>query len=400
VKLESFIAFRYLRTSKKESFVSVVSTLSFLGMMLGVATLIIVMAVMSGFKHELQSRILGFNSHLTLFTSGKINPRDILSIQNIRSANFIMEKQGICTSRHRTSGAIIRCIPFQELKKKKIVSENIVCGAIGSDKDEGIVMGHKLAKNLGILCSDVISIMAAEGRPTPLGTLPRVQDFKVKALFDSGMHEYDSSVLFLPLGTGKEFFEEEPTSYEIFLHNLDDMDRTKRSLYLKGFHVTDWRNINSNLFKAIQVQSNVMFIILTLIVLVAAFNIMSGLIMLVKDKTKDIAILRTMGATRKSIILVFMMVGSYVGILGTLMGSLIGLLFSYNINTIRQFLESLSHKELFQSEIYFLSSLPARVELSKTFFVVGTALLLTLISTAYPAWKASKLHPAKGLHYE
>jgi len=400
MKLESFLAFRYLRTPKKEGFVAVVSTFSFLGMMLGVATLIIVMAIMSGFKHELQTRILGFNSHLTLFSPSQLNTRDILSIKGVQSIHPLIERQGICASNRATSGAIIRCIPFHDLKNKKMVSDNIVCGAIEND-DNSIVIGHKMAQNLGIRCHDVISITAAEGRPSPIGILPRTQDFKVAAIFDSGMHEYDSSMVFLSLNTGKDFFEIlSPTSYEVFLDDLDRIGSVKAALQKKYISVRDWKSINSSLFKAIQVQSNVMFLILTLIVLVAAFNIMSGLTMLVKDKTKDIAILRTMGTTQRSIILIFMIMGSSIGFLGTALGSFLGLLFSYNIDHIRKYLESLSNTDLFQAEIYFLSSLPSRVELSKTLFVVIIALLLTLVSTAYPAWKASRLHPARGLHYE
>jgi lipoprotein-releasing system permease protein len=344
---------------------------------------------------------LGFNSHLTLFSSSKLNTHDILAIQGVRSIHPLIEKQGICASNRATSGAVIRCIPFDDLQKKKMVGDSIICGHIRSDNDDCIVIGHKLAQNLGVKCHDVITITAAEGRPSPLGLLPRTQDFKVSAIFDSGMHEYDSSMVFLPLRTGQDFFETpSPTSYEVFLNDLDHIDAVKTILQRKHIYARDWKSINSSLFKAIQVQSNVMFLILTLIVLVAAFNIMSGLIMLVKDKTKDIAILRTMGATQKSIILIFMMMGSAIGFLGTALGSVLGLLFAYNIDRIRQFLESLSNTNLFQAEIYFLSSLPSRVELSKTLFVVSIALLLTLLSTAYPAWKASRLHPARGLHYE
>lgn len=400
MKWKIFLASRYLRTPQKEGFVAVVSTFSFLGMMLGVATLIIVMSVMNGFKHELRTRILGFNSHLTLFSSTPLNISDISAIKGVRSIHPLIEKQGICTSRRATSGAVIRCIPFHDLKNKKMVGDSIICGNIDNN-DDNIVIGHKLAQNLGVRCHDVITLTAAESRPTPLGLLPRTQDFKISAIFDSGMHEYDTSMVFLSLKAGKEFFDvTHPTSYEVFLKDLDQIDGVKSTLNKKHIHVRDWKSINNHLFKAIQVQSNVMFLILTLIILVAAFNIMSGLIMLVKDKTKDVAILRTMGATRRSIVVIFMIIGSTIGFLGTALGSLIGLLFSYNIDRIRQWLESLSNAELFQAEIYFLSSLPSRVELSKTLFVIGIALLLTVVSTAYPAWKASRMHPAKGLHYE
>ncbi len=396
-----FIAWRYLRTPKKEGFVAVVSMFSFLGMTLGVATLIIVMSVMNGFKHELETRILGFNSHLTLFATQPVSLKDIKDIPHVHSINPFMDKQGICASRQSSTGAIIRCMPFDDLKKKKMVSDNIVMGTIGQDSDQSIVIGHKLAEKLSVRCNDVVRITAAEGRPSPLGMLPRTRDFKISGIFNSGMHEYDSTMIFLPLSVGRAFFDPTPyTAYEIFLDRMDHTHTVKNALLKKKLRVIDWKKINSSMFKAIQVQSNVMFLILTLIVLVAAFNIMSGLVMLVKDKTKDIAILKTMGATQTSIMCIFMMIGSFIGIVGTMLGSGLGLAFAYNIDRIRLFLESISDTNLFQAEIYFLSSLPSRVDTQQTLGVIAIALALTIVSTAYPAWKGARLNPAKGLHYD
>ena len=410
---ERFIAWRYLRSRKKDGFVSVISTFSFLGIALGVATLIVVMSVMNGFRHELMNRILGFNSHLTVLSVDD-RPVDLGAIKKIRgvkSANLVLDKQAICRTEHGVYGAFVRCVNPSDLMEKKLISGNIIQGSLTgfleSDHEivgaEGqVVMGYKLANTLGVRTGEVVSVMGAEGDPTAFGTVPRVQNCKVAALFNSGMHEYDSSFLVMSLKEGKELFDVgNVRSCEVFLSNPEQIAGVKSAiLALGGVTIHDWQETNTHFFKAIQVQSNVMFLILTLIVVVAAFNIVSCLVMLVKDKTRDIAILRTLGVSQMGVMRIFCYVGLSIGGFGTLFGGAIGLLFSCNIDGIRKGLEALSGVDLFREEIYFLSTLPVRIDIQEVVVVMTMSLLCSFLATLYPAWKASRLKPVEGLRYE
>jgi lipoprotein-releasing system permease protein len=401
---ERFIAWRYLRSSKKEGFVSVISGFSFLGIALGVATLIIVMSVMNGFRHELMNRILGFNSHLTLFV--KQEPFDVEKIRRIpgiKTVNPILDKQAICRTEKGVSGAIVRCVMAKDLADKKLIADNIEQGSLGDFQKPGhVVMGCKLARTLGVTVGQVVGVMGAEGQPTAFGMVPRVQNFKIAALFNSGMYEYDSAFLLMPLAEGLDFFEVPKAGvFEVFLDNPEQVSQIKgRILAVTHVGIQDWRENNSHFFKALQVQSNVMFLILTLIVVVAAFNIISCLVMLVKDKTRDIAVLRTLGVSQGAIMRIFCYTGLWIGVMGTLVGGTIGVVFSCNIETIRHWLESLCGVDLFREEIYFLSTLPVRIDVNEVVMVVSMSLLCSFLATLYPAWKASRLKPVEGLRYE
>jgi lipoprotein-releasing system permease protein len=408
---ERFIAWRYLRSRKKDGFVSVISTFSFLGIALGVATLIVVMSVMNGFRYELMNRILGFNSHLTVMALNhqQVDLDTIKTIPGVKSANPVLDKQAICRTEHGVSGAIVRCVNPSDLMEKKLISENIVQGSLTPFLNDGgggdgthVVMGYKLARTLGVNPGGIVSVMGAEGEPTAFGTVPRTQNCRVAALFDSGMHEYDSAFLVMTLTEGKDLFDVETVrDHEVFLNNPEHIAQVKDAiLALGGVSIHDWRETNSHFFKAIQVQSNVMFLILTLIVVVAAFNIVSCLVMLVKDKTRDIAILRTLGVSQGGIMRIFCYVGLCIGGFGTVFGGALGLLFASNIDGIRRGLEALSGVDLFRAEIYFLSTLPVRIDAKEVIMVVLMALLCSFLATLYPAWKASRLKPVEGLRYE
>jgi lipoprotein-releasing system permease protein len=405
--IERFIAWRYLRSPRQEGFVAVIAWFSFLGIFLGVATLIIVMSVMNGFRHELRDRILGLNGHLTLYAQsgheGALDLPRLSKFSGVLSVTPLLEKQGLCITHSGATGTMIRGLNPEDLKKRTLVAKNFIQGGLSRFGEANtVVVGSKFARKLGIRLGDSIKIMAAEGRHTAFGTLPRTRHFQVVGIFESGMYEYDSAFVFMPLSSAQQFFETPKVAgVEIFMKDPDRLGPIKQYLSsLQGVYFHDWQEANGHFFNAIQVQRNVMFLILTLIVLVAVFNIVSCLVMLVKDKTKDIAVLRTLGATRSMIMRVFFYTGAFIGVLGTAAGTLLGLGFSYNIEAIRQILEKMSGIELFQAEIYFLSKLPSRVDLHEVSAVVLMALGFSFIATIYPAWRASRLNPVEGLRYE
>jgi lipoprotein-releasing system permease protein len=409
---EWMLSLRYLRARRKEGFISVIAGFSFLGIMLGVATLIIVMAVMNGFRHELLQKILGLNGHLLVqplekpLTDWAAVSARIDKVPGIRLAAPIVEGQALASSPFNAGGVLVRGIRLQDLEKLPSIAHNIKQGTLkGFDEGKGLAIGRRLADELSLHAGDNITLVAPRGAVTPMGTMPRIKAYKIAAVFEIGMSEYDSAFVFMPLKEAQNYFNRagDVTAIEVYTDNPDEVDSYRKAVQQaaqRPIFMVDWRQRNATFFTALQVERNVMFLILTLIVLVAALNIVSGLIMLVKDKGQDIAILRTMGATQGAIMRVFLITGAAIGVVGTLVGLGLGVVISLNIETIREFLSWLTSTELFSPELYFLSHLPADMDTSETFAVVVMALMLSLIATLYPSWRAARLDPVEALRYE
>ncbi|MBB3591614.1 lipoprotein-releasing system permease protein [Rhizobium sp. BK529] len=410
---ERLVAWRYLRARRKEAFISVIAGFSFVGIMLGVATLIIVMAVMNGFRTELVSRILGINGHMIIqpvdgpFTDYADLVKKFEAVPGIKMALPLVEGQVLASSQTGGStGALVRGTRAEDLSKLKTVSDNIKSGdMVGFAAGDGVLVGTGMADQLGLRVGDLITLTSPEGDVTPMGVNPRIKSYKISGLFKIGMSEYDSSIIYMPLEESQLYFNADGLvqSIELFVNNPDDIDNLKPKVEEaagRQILITDWRQRNQTFFSALEVERNVMFMILTLIVLVAALNIISGLIMLVKDKGSDIAILRTMGASAGAIMRIFFMTGAAIGIVGTIAGVLLGVLVCVNIESIRQFFSWVSGTVLFDPQLYFLSQLPAEMDISETVSVVVMALTLSFIATIFPAWRASRLDPVQALRYE
>jgi len=408
---EWMIALRYLRARRQEGFISVIAWFSLLGIALGVATLIIVMSVMNGFREELLGRILGLNGHLSVFgQTNVITGFDTLAakvkgVPGVVSVTPLVEGQVMVTAKGASRGALVRGIAKSDLLKRKTLAANIRSGSLDDFRGDSVVVGDRLAERLGLRVGDRITLISPQGNVTVFGTVPRMRAYRIAATFHIGMYEYDSTFVFLPLSTAQVYFRlpRAVSNLEVFVDNPDNARRIGAQV-LKAIggqgRVHDWQQANSSFFNAIQVERNVMFLILTLIIVVAAFNIISSLIMLVKDKGKDIAILRTMGATRGMIMRVFFIAGASIGVIGTLGGLGLGIAFTENIESIRQWIQGLTGADLFAAEIYFLSQLPAVVDPSEVTAVVLMGLGLSFLATIYPAWRAARLEPAEALRYE
>ncbi|MBL0372845.1 lipoprotein-releasing ABC transporter permease subunit [Rhizobium sp. KVB221] len=410
---ERIVALRYLRPRRKEAFISVIAGFSFVGIMLGVATLIIVMAVMNGFRSELITRILGINGHMIVQPiDGPLNNYADLAdkfskIPGVKMAIPMIDGQTLASGKQGAgTGALVRGIRADDISKLKMVADNIKQGdLVGFAAGDGVAIGTRMAEQLGLSEGDSITLISPEGDVTPMGVNPRVKSYKVSAIFEIGMSEYDASIIFMPLEEAQLYFNAEgiAQSIEIFLDKpeaVDDMRSKVEEAAGRQIFITDWRQRNRTFFSALSVERNVMFMILTLIVLVAALNIISGLIMLVKDKGRDIAILRTMGATSGSIMRIFFMTGAAIGVTGTLAGVLLGVVVCLNVERIRQFFSWLSGTTIFNPELYFLSQLPAEMNFGETMSVILMALVLSFIATIFPAWRASKIDPVQALRYE
>ena len=409
---EWMLSLRYLRARRKEGFISVIAGFSFLGIMLGVATLIIVMAVMNGFRKELLDKILGLNGHLLIqplekpLSDWEEVAARVSAAQGVRLAAPIVEGQALASSPFNAGGVLVRGTRLADLQKLPSIAKNIKQGSLeGFDDSQNVVIGRRLADQLSIRSGDNITLVAPRGAVTPMGTTPRIKVYKIGAVFEIGMSEYDSSVVFMPLKEAQAYFNRagDVTAIEVYTDDADRMDRYRKIVSdaaQRPIFMIDWRQRNATFFNALQVERNVMFLILTLIVLVAALNIVSGLIMLVKDKGQDIAILRTMGATQGSIMRVFLITGASIGVVGTIMGFLLGVVVCLNVESIRQFLSWMTNTELFSPELYFLSKLPADMDRGETTAVVVMALALSFIATLYPSWRAARLDPVEALRYE
>jgi len=406
------LSLRYLRARRKEGFISVNAGFSFLGIMLGVATLIIVMAVMNGFRKELLDKILGINGHLLIqpleqpLTDWEPVSERISRVPGVILAAPVVEGQALASSPFNASGVLVRGVRAADLAKLPSVANNIRQGTLeGFDEGQGVAIGRRLADQLSLRAGDSVTLVAPRGAVTPMGTTPRIKSYRIAAVFEVGMSEYDSAFVFMPLPEAQAYFNRagDVTAIEVYVDNPDQIDYQRRLITEaagRPIFLIDWRQRNATFFNALQVERNVMFLILTIIVIVAAFNITSGLIMLVKDKGRDIGILRTMGVSQGGIMRIFMVTGASVGVVGTLVGFLLALAVCLNIESIRRFLSWLTNTELFSPELYFLSKLPADLDASETTAVVVMALTLSLLATLYPAWRAARLDPVEALRYE
>ncbi len=409
---EWMLARRYLRARRKEGFISVIAGFSFLGILLGVATLIIVMAVMNGFRHELLSKILGLNGHAAMHSIGQpLTDYDritekVRNVPGVTHAMPLIEGQTMASTTAKATGALVRGVREADLKRLDIIASNIQFGTLdGLDDNPGLVLGSRLANALRVRVGDQVTLVSPRGPNTPFGVAPRLKRYPVRAVFEIGMSEYDASVVFMPLTEAQRYFNKRNRAdvIEILVQEPDSIETLKPLLVEAGgptIAVTDWRKRNASFFSALQVEQNVMFLILTLIVLVAALNIISGLIMLVKDKSRDIAVLRTMGATKGAIMRVFFITGASIGVVGTLAGVLVGVVVCLNIEPIRQFIGHLTSTDLFSPELYYLSQIPARMEIWEVVQVAGLALGLSVLATLYPSWRAARLDPVEAIRYE
>ena len=409
---EWMLSLRYLRARRREGFISVIAGFSFLGIMLGVATLIIVMAVMNGFRQELLSKILGLNGHLLIqplespLTDYAAVADRISKVDGIYLAAPLVEGQALASSPFNASGVVVRGMLGADVAKLSQIASNIKQGTLdGFDNGQGLAIGRRLAEQLSVRAGDNITLVSPRGAVTPMGTTPRIKAYKIAAVFEIGMSEYDSAFVFMPLSEAQAYFSRagDVTAIEIYTDDPDNVDRFRQSVTnaaARPIYMIDWRQRNATFFNALQVERNVMFLILTLIVLVAALNIVSGLIMLVKDKSSDIAILRTMGATQGAMMRVFLITGASIGVVGTVVGFLLGTIVCLNIEEIRRFLSWLTNTELFSPELYFLSKLPADMNVKETVAVLVMALGLSLLATLYPSWRAARLDPVEALRYE
>lgn len=407
---EFMMAGRYLRSRKSEGFVSLVAAFSFLGIMLGVATLIIVMSVMNGYRQDLISRILGFNGHAGVISSGSVYDYEYIAanikqVKGVISAIPMIENQVLISSDNTAQGAMVRGITAEGFKSKPVLSKSLIAGDIQDFTGKNIVIGKSMANNFGLTIGDEITITSPVAKTTPFGSMPIQGSFKVIAVFDVGMYEYNRGFVFMPLDMAQKFFRtgDKVDSLEIMVENPSDIESIRPFLENAVGNIAriyDWRDVNPTLLNALVVERNVMFLILTLIILVAAFNIISSMIMLVKDKGRDIAIMRTMGATKTSMMKIFILTGSSIGFAGTFLGATLGILLSLNIEKVRQVFEAVSGTKLFAEEIYFLSQLPAEIDSTEVIVVIIIAFTLTVLATIYPAVRAAKLDPVEALRYE
>jgi len=409
---EWMVALRYVRARRADGFVSVIAGFSFAGIMLGVATLIVVTSVMNGFHRELMDKIMGINGHAFLqavetpLTDWDDVAAKTSAIPGVKIAIPMVEGAAGISTQFGQSGVLVRGVREKDLLRLPGIASNVKTGSLeGFEKGEGVAIGQRLAETLGVSVGDKVSLLIAKGAQTPFGVAPRIKAYTVSAIFSIGMSEFDNVFVYMPLLEAQMFFnkENEATVIEAFVDDPDQMDAFRAKLekaVTRPIIVTDWRQRNKTFFETLQVEKNILFIILTLIVVVAAFNIISGLTMLVKDKTQDIAILRTIGATRGSVLRVFLIIGASIGVVGTIAGFLLGLLIAKNLDSIRVFLNKALDANLFPAEFYFLSRLPAIVDTREVTMIVIMTLAIAILASIYPAWKAASLDPIDALRHE
>lgn len=416
LKFERLVAWRYLRSRRQEGFISVITFLSLLGICLGVATLIIVMSVMNGFRGELFKKILGFNGHLFVMETNQFAVTDYANLAeqfsklpSIVTATPMIENGAMVTSEYNIDFARIRGIRLTDLKKRSFINDNIIIGSIEQfERQGGAVIGYKLANRLGLSVGDFITLISPQNRDTVIGNVPRIKSYPIVAVFNVGMSQYDSNFVLIPLEAAQLYFSrnQQVDYIEIVTDNADEVSQPKREIqqYLHAhnlnYRIESWQERYGEFLGVLDVEKTVMFIILFLIIIVASFNIISSQIMMVKDKRQEIGILRTLGATKRSILSIFLINGASTGILGVGTGFILGVLFVENIERIRQWVQSILGTELFPDTFYFLSQLPAVLDWKQVLLIVGVAFGLSLLASLYPAWRAARLDPVQVLRYE
>ena len=411
--VERLLAFRYLRARREEGFISVIAWFSFAGITLGVATLIIVMSVMNGFRTELINRILGLNGHIGVFSATSEPLTDynrvalkLAELPNVIAATPQVQGQVMASSARAQTGAVVRGVSWSDLAARKPLWDSLSQQAIAAFRDyKQILIGETMAFRLGLKIGDKMTLLSASGRTTAFGSIPSKRTFTIGGLFKVGMHEYDNSFIFMPLSEAQSFFHlpDAVSGIEVYSDAPLKIELLRRAIAINlggEYRQFDWQERNKSFLNALNVERNVMFIILTLIILVAAFNIVSSMIMLVRSKNADIAVLRSMGASSGMVMRVFLITGASIGVIGTFVGTILGLLFCWQIDAIKRFIEGLSGAELFSAEIYYLSKLPAIIDPSEVLTVVVMAFVLSLVASLYPAWRASHIAPAEVLRYE
>ena len=406
--IEKLVTARNLRPKKKEGFLKVISIFSFLGIMLGVATLIIVMSVMNGFRTELTEKILGFNSHITIKPySSNISEEFYSNLQEeYKNTKVIKVYNGeaVVMMSDSAKGVLIRGVDSEKIEEIDFFKKNIIDGELSNFVNGTLIMGKQLAIELGVVVGDKINIMSSSSVLTPLGAIPKQSSYKIASVFSSGLYEFDKNVVFFNLEDSLSFFEKnvDDINLEIFLKNPLEADKYKKEIQNKNsnFYVNSWSDLNKSFFSALKVERNVMFLILTLIIIVAAFNIISGLTILIKNKTKEIAILKSLGLSKKSIVKSFFLTGFLIGFFATVVGVIFGIVFSIYIEEIRQFLSAVFNLQIFPEDIYFLNEMPSEINPGSIVSISIFSIVITILASLFPSLAVTKIEPIKALKYE